>query len=136
MNKEAGNQGLRFKNIYLLIFSMKPYWLEMACTLLTTFFKHVTTIGIAAIASYMVALAMLGRLKEQFTPLFACLCAGILIRALMYYGEMWFGHDVAYRVLKDFRLKLYDAIEAISPAFLINRIPYKPALRSNLHPHG
>jgi ABC-type multidrug transport system fused ATPase/permease subunit len=44
-----------------------------------------------------------------------------MVRALMYYGEMWFGHDAAYRVLKDFRIKLYDKVEEISPAFLLEK---------------
>lgn len=37
----------------------------------------------------------------------------------MYYGEMWFDHDVAYRVLKDFRIKIYSQVEKISPVFLL-----------------
>lgn len=117
----AGSRGYRFKNVLLLVISMQPYWPEMVCTILTTFVKHVATIGTAALASYMVALAMAGGLESQFPVLFAWLCGGILLRALMYYGEMWFGHDVAYRVLKDFRIHLYRQIEKLSPAYLINR---------------
>lgn len=121
MDNTIKNQGHRLKNVFLLIASMKHYSLEMVCTILTAFIKHVATIGVAALASYMVGLAMVGHLKEQFGTLFAYLCVGILLRALMYYGEMWFGHDVAYRVLKDFRINLYTKIEKISPAFLLNK---------------
>ena len=121
MNNATKSQGNRVKNIFLLIASMKPYSLEMVLTILTAFIKHVATIGAAALASYMVGLAMVGQLKEEFGTLFAYLCLCILLRALMFYGEMWFGHDVAYRVLKDFRIKLYEKIDKISPAFQLDK---------------
>jgi ABC-type multidrug transport system fused ATPase/permease subunit len=69
----------------------------------------------------MTGLAMEGHLRERWQPLFALLCVCIIVKALMYYGEMFFGHDVAYKVLKDFRIKLYDKIERISPAFLLEK---------------
>jgi ATP-binding cassette subfamily C protein CydC len=120
-NQETTNQGTRLKNTFLLIASMKPYRIEMVLTIITTFIKHIATIAAAALAAYMVGLAMLGQLKADFGTLFAYLCLCILLRALMFYGEMWFGHDVAYRVLKDFRIHLYAKIDKLSPAFLLKK---------------
>jgi ATP-binding cassette subfamily C protein CydC len=100
---------------------MKPYKGEMVMTILTTFLKHVGTIGAAAVVSYMVALAMEGKLREHAAVLSVLLGVGILLRASMYYGEMWFGHDVAYRVLRDFRIKIYAKLETLSPAYLLRR---------------
>ncbi|EHQ91054.1 ABC transporter ATP-binding protein [Desulfosporosinus youngiae] len=119
--EETNKQGTRLKNTFLLIASMKPYRLEMILTILATFIKHIATIGAAALAAYMVGLAMLGQLKGEFASLFAYLSLCILLRAVMYYGEMWFGHDVAYRVLKDFRISLYAKIDKLSPAFLLKK---------------
>lgn len=111
----------RIRNTLILISSMKPYSPEMVATVVTTFLKHAATIMASALASYMVGLAMKGGLSSRFSQLFAWLCVCIVLRGLMYYGEMWFGHDVAYRVLKDFRIRLYDRLEQISPAYLVHR---------------
>ncbi|MDR2758032.1 MAG: ABC transporter ATP-binding protein/permease [Spirochaetaceae bacterium] len=114
-------RGQRLRNVLRLIASMKPYSPEMAATILSTFLKHVGNIASAGLVAYMAALAMEGRLRERFGLLFGWLCVCLIVKALMYYGEMWFGHDVAYRVLKDFRVKLYDKVEEISPAFLLEK---------------
>ena len=33
---------------------------------------------------------------------------------------MWICHDVAFKVLADFRIQLFDSIERVSPAILLN----------------
>jgi ABC-type multidrug transport system fused ATPase/permease subunit len=100
---------------------MKPYHTEMLITILVTFLKHAATIVAAGIAAYMVSLAMEGVLRPRFATLFFALCITIAVKALMYYGEMWAGHDVAYKVLKDFRISLYDKIETIAPAYILEK---------------
>ena len=119
--KSANGGGNRLKNVMRLVASMKPYFLEMIATIVSTFLKHLANIASAGLVAYMAALAMEGRLRERFGLLFAWLCVCLAARALSYYGEMWAGHDVAYRVLKDFRIKLYDKVEEISPAFLLEK---------------
>jgi ABC-type transport system involved in cytochrome bd biosynthesis fused ATPase/permease subunit len=51
----------------------------------------------------------------------AALCVCIVLKAVMFYGEMRLGHDVAYKILKDFRVRLYAKIESISPAYMLKR---------------
>ncbi|MDR2393041.1 MAG: ABC transporter ATP-binding protein/permease [Treponema sp.] len=113
--------GQRLQNVLRLVMSMKPYSLEMTGTIVSTFLKHLANIAAAGLVAYMAALAMEGRLRERFGLLFGWLCACLILKALMYYGEMWFGHDVAYRVLKDFRIRLYDKVQELSPAFLLEK---------------
>jgi ABC-type multidrug transport system fused ATPase/permease subunit len=118
----TGNAGgQRLKNVLRLAASMNPYAAEMLGTILSTFLKHAANIASAGIVAYMAALAMEGRLRDRFGLLFGWLCVCLVAKALMYYGEMWFGHDAAYRVLKDFRVRLYDKVEQISPAFLLEK---------------
>ncbi|MDR3209990.1 MAG: ABC transporter ATP-binding protein/permease, partial [Oscillospiraceae bacterium] len=107
------------KNIKTLTLSIKPYGGEMLLTILTAFLKHGSMLGAAALSSYMVGLAMERRLAARFPPLFALLCACILLRAAFYFGEMYFAHDVAFRVIRDFRLKLYKKVAEVSPALLL-----------------
>ena len=104
-----------------LVLSMKPYRVEMIGTLVSGFGKYLANIGAVGTVSYMVALAMQGQLKEHVGVSSILLAACIVLRALLNYGEMFFGHDVAYKVLRDFRIKLYDKLESISPAYLVRR---------------
>lgn len=107
------------KNTVALVRSMRPYAGEMLLTIVSAFLKQMSMLGAAALTSYMVGLAMQGGLSEQFGTLFGLLLLCIVLRAGLYYGEMWFGHDVAFRVLRDFRLALYGAVDRISPAYLL-----------------
>jgi ATP-binding cassette subfamily C protein CydC len=121
VNKGNMEGKTRIRNTITLIRSMKPYSPEMLATVITALIKHIATITVSALAAYMVGLSMRGELSAQFGKLFTWMCVCILLRGLTFYGEMWFGHDVAYKVLKDFRIRLYDKIEKISPAYLIRR---------------
>lgn len=127
MLKEGGKlvdkryKNYRWKNVFMLVSSMHAYSLEMILTILAGLSKHLVTIGASLIVAYMVGLAMEGQLAARFITLFILLGVCIVLRAVMFYGEMWFGHDVAYRVLKDFRVRLYKKIDKISPAYLISQ---------------
>lgn len=107
------------KNIYLLSSSIKDYKSEMIITIISSLLKHISMILISGITAYMVGLGMQNQLSESFVPLFIALIVCILLRAGLYYSEMWFGHDVAFKVLKDYRISIYKKIDEISPAFLI-----------------
>lgn len=112
-------QGNMARNLAALVAAMKPYALEMLLTIASSFLKYMSMIGIAALTSYMVGLAMQQRLAEGFPVLFPLLLACIVLRAVLYYSEMWLGHDVAFRAIRDFRLALYDKVEALAPAYLL-----------------
>lgn len=109
----------KHKNLGALIKSMKPYCGEMLLTILCSFFKQVSMLGAASFTAYMVGLAAQGNLAQSFRPLLTALVACILLRAILSYGEMWFGHDVAFRVIRDFRLSLYHKIGALAPAYTL-----------------
>lgn len=111
----------RMINTIRLIASMKPYSMEMGVTLLCGFAKHLANIGTSVVVSLMVSLAMQQKLHSYVKPLVIALAVCILLRTLCNYGEMFFGHDVAYKVLRDFRIKLYEKLEQISPAYLMRR---------------
>ena len=111
----------RISNTLRLIASIKPYHLQMTLTVVSAFLKHMATISAAALVSYAAALAMEGELGERAPEIFGLVIVLVVLRALMYYGEMFFGHNVAYQILRDFRIRLYDKLEEISPAYLVRR---------------
>ena len=44
----------------------------------------------------------------------------IAVRVATYYAEMYIAHDVAFKILADFRISLFNALERVSPAILLN----------------
>ena len=123
--KNGANSGApkstRVRNTMRLIASIKPYHLQMTLTVISAFLKHLATIGAAALVSLAVALAMEGELAGRQSTFLWSILLLVLLRALMYYGEMFFGHNVAYQILRDFRIRVYDKLEEISPAYLVRR---------------
>jgi ATP-binding cassette, subfamily C, bacterial CydC len=109
------------KNLHNLIITIKPYSGEMLLAIISSLLKQAFIIGSVTLTSYIVGLVMENKLNDNLTPLLIALGACIILRAIMYYGEMWFAHDVAFRVLRDFRLNLYQKISDISPAYTLRK---------------
>lgn len=108
-------------NIYNLIITIKPYGNEMLLAIISSLLKQVFILGSVTLTSYIVGLAIEGKLNGNIKPLLIALGVCIFLRAFMYYGEMWFAHDVAFRVLRNFRLDLYQKISDISPAYTLRK---------------
>jgi ABC-type multidrug transport system fused ATPase/permease subunit len=106
------------KNIKALSSTMRPYTVEMILTILSSFLKHGSMLGAAGLTSFMAGLAMERRLSERFGSLLALLAVCIVVRAAFYFCEMYFAHDVAFRVIRDFRLRLFDKVAEVSPAIV------------------
>ena len=81
---------------------------------------HLFAIASATLAAYMVGLTAMGGRKEQILPLLPVLLLLVTLRVVMYFSDMWFAHEVAFRILVEFRIKLYQAVERVAPAYLLN----------------
>ena len=106
-------------NIQNLLLTMRPYRGEMSVAILCALLKQASVIGAAALTSYVVGLALQGDFRSNRTILIGCLIACILIRAIAFFGEMYFAHDVAFRVIRNYRVSLYDKICMIAPAYTL-----------------
>ncbi|MBU4541745.1 MAG: ABC transporter ATP-binding protein/permease [Firmicutes bacterium] len=99
---------------------MKPYRLGLIITVICGVLKHGSTIGAAALSAYSVGLAMEGLFLDQAQTLIMATLFCIGLRVIMYYCEMYFSHKVAFDLLVDFRIGLFDALERISPSIFMN----------------
>lgn len=111
----------RKQSIRNLITSIKPYSGEMSLAVISSLLKQAAVICSVALTSYIVGIALEGTLTDQVYWLLAALIVCILLRALANYGEMWLAHDVAFRVIRNFRLDLYLKISELSPAYTMRR---------------
>jgi ATP-binding cassette subfamily C protein CydC len=77
-------------------------------------------ISASALAAYLVGAALTGAGPEIIKPLLWALGALVTLRAAMYFSEMWFAHEAAFRILADLRLMLYQVVEQVAPAALLS----------------
>lgn len=106
-------------NIQNLLLTMHPYRGEMSVAILCALLKQASVIGAAALTSYVVGLAFQGNFHSHRSFLIGCLIACILFRAIAFFGEMYFAHDVAFRVIRNYRISLYEKICMIAPAYTL-----------------
>lgn len=106
-------------SVYNLIHSIKPYTCEMFLAIISSLLKQVAVLGTVALTSYIVGMVMEQKTPERMAFFVFVLIFCIIMRAICNYGEMWFAHDVAFRVIRDFRLQLYKKISEISPAYTL-----------------
>ncbi len=117
MNKK---EQYRFNSLLKLLTHLRQHYIGMICAVVCGIFNHLFTIAVSALCAYMVSLALERDLMQNWKTLLVSLGVLILLRVISYFAEMWFAHDVAFKVLADLRILLLDAIERVSPAILLN----------------
>ncbi|KJF26914.1 ABC transporter ATP-binding protein [Clostridium aceticum] len=100
---------------------LAPYWRGMTFSIVSGILHHLLGILGPALGAYLVGIAVTGGTRSEIRPYLPVLGLLVLGRVLMYYSDMWFAHEVAFRILVDFRVKLYHAIERIAPAYLLKK---------------
>ena len=110
----------RVANMFSLIKTIKKHYSKMAFAAFCGVIKHLSTIGAAALCAYIVGLAAQGALLEVAGKLFTALGILVVLTALSNFGESFTAHEVAYRILVEFRIRLYSAVEKVCPAILLD----------------
>ncbi len=103
-----------------LMVYLRPYWKGMAISVSSGTLHHLFAIAGTALAAYLVGLAATGGGREQIWPLLPVLAVLVTLRVIMYFTDMYVAHEVAFRILVEFRIKIYQAVERVAPAYLLN----------------
>ena len=110
----------RIQNVFRLSGRLKTYSRRIAGAIFCGIGHQLSTVAVSAIGAYLVGLAIEGTLPEKIKETVILLSVAIVAKIIFYFLEMWFAHDVAFKVLADFRVQLLAAIERVSPAILLN----------------
>lgn len=110
----------RFINTLKLSKKLSSYLPRMSSAIISGILNHIFVISVASISAYMVGLALQNKLQDKFITLTTLLIICIVLRTIAYFSEMWLAHDVAFKILADFRIMLFKAIEKVSPAILLD----------------
>lgn len=104
-----------------LIGHLRPYRRGITLSIASGTFHHLLAIAAPALGAYLAALAVTGGSREQILPYLPVLVLLVLGRIGMYFADMWFAHEVAFKILVDFRIKIYQALDRVAPAYLLKK---------------
>jgi ATP-binding cassette subfamily C protein CydCD len=90
--------------------------------LFATFFFGVTRvaalIGVGVLSALIVAAVRRG---ESFGGLLVALAVMAPLAGILHWFESWVAHDMAFRMLAEMRISLYEKLDALAPAYLVRR---------------
>ena len=109
MNKEE-QKFTRLKNVIRLSKRLKKYRLRMVAAIAAGVGNQLSMVAASVLGAWTVGLAIDGKLMQKLNYVIAATIAVIIIRIVFYVLEMWICHDVAFKVLADFRIQLFDSI--------------------------
>jgi ATP-binding cassette subfamily C protein CydCD len=90
--------------------------------LLTTFLlglgRVVALVGVGVVSALAVRAVAGGRLPGGLLALLAVVAP---LAGVLHWVESWLAHDMAYRLLADMRMRLFDKLVALGPAYALRR---------------
>jgi ATP-binding cassette subfamily C protein CydCD len=106
------------ETIAALLAYIRPWRASLAVTVLLGIGRVAAFIGVGALGALVIAAIRDGR------PVLT-LCAALLLAAplaaLFHWLESWLAHDMAYKLLAEMRIALFDKLDRLAPAYLLQR---------------
>jgi len=97
---------------------IRPWRFRLAVTVLLGIGRVAAFIGVGAIGALLIAAVRTG---EDVTTLSLALLVVAPLAGLLHWLESWLAHDIAYRLLAEMRIALFDRLDALGPAYLMRR---------------
>jgi len=101
-----------------LLSVVRPWRGTLIATILLGVARVAAFIGVGVFSALIVAAIRDGR---DTSALIAGLLIAAPLAALFHWLESWLAHAMAYQLLADMRVKLYDKLERLAPAYLLQR---------------
>jgi ATP-binding cassette subfamily C protein CydCD len=101
-----------------LLFLVHDWWGRLSLAFLCGVGHVTAVIGIGVASALIVGRVAKG--LEYSTPL-ALLVMLIPLAAVLHYLESWLSHDLAYRLLAEMRVHMYEVLDRLAPAYLYRR---------------
>ena len=117
----AARGGRWGSGFWQLLRILRPYYWLMGITVLTGILNHGFMIAAAGIGAFMVGVVATGAAAEALSASAFALAGVVAGRAVAAWAEMWLAHDLAYRILAELRVWLYQALDRLAPGYLLDR---------------
>jgi ATP-binding cassette subfamily C protein CydCD len=101
-----------------LFWLVQDWWGQLSITFLCGIGHVAAIIGIGVVSALIV-----GRVASGVDPrlLLGLLLALIPLSSGLHYLESWLAHDLAYRLLAELRVHVYEVLDRLAPAYLYRR---------------
>ncbi|WP_315135044.1 ABC transporter ATP-binding protein [Achromobacter marplatensis] len=117
LDQDAEQVGWR-ATLGTLLSVVRPWRGTLTATILLGVARVAAFIGVGIFSALIVAAIRDGR---DVSGLIAGLLIAAPLAALFHWLESWLAHAMAYQLLADMRVKLYDKLERLAPAYLLQR---------------
>ena len=117
LDEDAARVGWR-ETLATLLAVVRPWRGTLAATILLGVARVAAYIGVGVLSALVVAAIRDGR---ETGGLVLALLVAAPLAALFHWLESWLAHAMAYRLLGDMRVNLYDKLERLAPAYLLQR---------------
>jgi ATP-binding cassette subfamily C protein CydCD len=101
-----------------LLALVRPWWGTQTIVFLLGLIHAAAVVGLAVIGSLMVRQVAL---NADLTPWLWALGLLVPFAAFLTWAETWLAHDLAYRLLAEMRIALYEKLDPLAPGYLLRR---------------
>ncbi|OWJ64659.1 ABC transporter ATP-binding protein [Inquilinus limosus] len=93
----------------------------LALTALCGTLAQLGMLATLATGAWLVGGAITGTAGPMLGPAAWALAAGVLVTALARWGQSYFGHDLAFALIEQLQLGLFDGLERAAPGYVLGR---------------
>jgi len=105
--------------IWLRLFKLvRPWWWETALVFVMGPLQAGAQVALGVISALLVAQVVN---NANLTPWLWALGITVPLAAVLRRGDSWISHDLAYRLLAELRIRLYQLLDPLAPAYLVRR---------------
>jgi ATP-binding cassette, subfamily B, bacterial len=117
LNSDAAAVGWR-ETLLMLTRVIRPWWKQLVATVVLGIGRVAAFIGVGILGALIIAAVKLG---ADTQTLIIVLLVVAPLAGLLHWLESWLAHDMAYRLLAEMRIDLFVKLEALAPAYLLER---------------
>ena len=117
INADATKVDWRNTVVTLMSF-IRPWWRQLTLVVALGIGRVAAFIGVGVVGALVIA-----AVKDGYWPqsLVIALLVVAPLAGLLHWLESWLAHEMAYRLLAEMRIDLYGKLEALAPAYLLER---------------
>ena len=97
---------------------VRPWWGQLGLTFILGLAHHGSIIGVGVISALLVGQVIT---EGSLTVLLVLLGVFVPLAAFFTWAESWMAHDLAYRLLAEMRIDMYNKLDPLAPAYLVRR---------------
>ncbi len=97
---------------------VRPWWVQQTATFLLGIAHHGCVIGLGIAAALTVGQVFRGGDLTLYLVLLGLFAP---LSAMFQWAESWLAHDLAYKLLAEMRIDMYEKLEPLAPAYLVTR---------------